>query len=211
MSVDTKITLTDYTPSLATLYLVLKCKQAGTAYNPTAQAWQTYTAAGYAGFAITPTEAPSASGDYEYDVSGIGAPVGTLNWAWKLKAGGSPALSDVTVAYGSQQWDGTTFGPLGQLQSANTTLTDFTKYQISGTVQDTSPTAGGFIVTFANGFSAPQTNKLVGRQLAFTGGGLWPDKQQITGYTFLSGTTARLSFGNPFAGSPANGDPWNIL
>ena len=99
----------------------------------------------------------------------------------------------------------------GESVDAVVILGGFQKYQISGTVQDASPTAGGFIVAFGNGFTAPQTNILVGRQLAFTSGGNYPDKQQITGYTWLSTTTARLTFSNPFAGSPANGDPWNIL
>ena len=203
MATDTKITLTRYTPSLTTLYLVVRNKTAGTAWNPTAAAWQAYTAAGYASFKISAgLEVPAASGDYEFDFSTTNSAAGTIEWTWNLQAGGSPSLSNDTVAAeGGEEWDGTTFGPVSA----------FTKYQITGKVSDAAPQAGSFIISLTNGFALPTGNDYVGLWLCWATGTNQPSKQAITGYTYINSTTARVTFANGFVSVPSNGDQFNIL
>lgn len=74
-----------------------------------------------------------------------------------------------------------------------------------GTVNDPSPTAGGFVGSA--GLSA--TNSFyVGRLLCFTAGPLAGLKQPVTGYV---GATRTFAFSTPFPAAPANGNAFVII
>jgi len=204
---DTKIALDRFTPGLTDLYLIIRNKRAGTAWNPTAAAWQAYSAAAYASFKTAPSEVPTASGDYEFDFSTTGSAADTISWSWNFQSGGSPALSDTVVATGSEYWDGTTFGLASQVSSISTSLSDSIDLSITSSVNDPAPRAYGF--SGAAGLSGVDNFYAQnGLALCFTSGALKGLKATIAGY---EGASRKFSFMASFPSAPSDGDTFVIL
>lgn len=175
---------------------------AGQYYNPTATAYQTYNPASLSSFNCSTPETPSGSGNYAcaFPVASV---AGKYHWRHTARMAGptgQPASTDPQLGQGSEDYDGTTFG-----------LGGYTSLLVTGQVNDTSPQAGSFIISRTDGGTLPTGNDYVGLSLCWSAGTNAPAKQQITGYTLLTSTTARVTFANGFAAIPTNGDALKII
>jgi hypothetical protein len=74
----------------------------GTAYIP-------LSVASWVSYATETPETPASSGIYVCQFP-IGSPPGNYKWRMYLRAGASPASTDVCVGMGTGYWNGTTFG-----------------------------------------------------------------------------------------------------
>jgi hypothetical protein len=209
-------------PTGATLYTQI---EDGTGvWNGTAYA--SFAVASWATFATATPETPASSGRYVCQFP-IASAAGNYTWSTYLRAGGSPASTDVCIGNGGGYWDGTTFGGASSVSGAVAS--------VSGAVGSVTGNVGGNVVgSVASVTAAVNANVIrsgtaqagsatsitldsgasstadlyANCTIVLTGGTGAGQSGFITAY---NGTTKVATVSSAWATNPASGTAFNIL
>ena len=186
----------------ATLYAVIHSALAGTVWNQTNSAFESYNSAHWTQYAVALTEQTS-SGYYSAAApAGIGN-ILTTECVYS-QVGGSPALSDAApgpISIGQAQ--GVDIASVVPNPTAAGNMQINLLQLQAGSVTSSIVTT----ISFSTNLVSSVTNLYVGRLLIMTSGTLAQEVVTITGY---NGTTKVLSF-SPLTSLPSAGDGFLIV
>jgi hypothetical protein len=162
-------------------------------------AYVSFVVASWSTYATSTPETPASSGVYMCQFP-IASPAGNYKWRMYLRAGASPASTDVVVGTGQSYWDGSTFGGTSSVTSG-----------VPANVIQSGTARGGTINTITLALSASSVDNTYQMNQIYLSGGTGAGQTGVIVYGGYVGSTRVATVSANWATIPDNTTSYQII